>query len=88
MGDVAVTASQSLSYHKHEFGHIGRSLPRRRAPILYTTLTSHNGPYIEQCTDLDGANIRFDLVLASPNWTASAGSLAAQPKEKENREGR
>ena len=23
--------------------------------ILYTMFTTHNGPYIEQCTDLDGA---------------------------------
>ena len=27
----------------------------------YTTVTSHNGPNIEQCTDLDGA--RHDMML-------------------------
>ena len=47
--------------------------------ILCTIVTTHNGPYIEQCTDFNSATLdmvlRWDVVCvvqaASPNWASS-----------------
>ena len=50
---------------------VGAKKQRVVGLILYTTRTTHNGPYMELCTHLDGA--RHDMVFGC--------GACSQPKE-------